>query len=333
MTPDPLQFTAAERAVLGDFWHPVAYAEELTERPLRVSLLDLDLVLWRGLNGIAVAYDQCPHRGSRLSSGWVSHGELVCPYHGLHFAADGRCTRVPAQDEQTLISPRLRLETVSTAARYGLVWVCLSGTPRLPLPEWPALEAAGNQRYAARTDWQASAGRHVENFNDIAHFAWAHAGTFGARERPRLLPELIEETPSGLRRTTRVAQVERDTFTAEALVSEADYVYEFAFPFASSLQIAYPNLGHEWIFDAVCPVSPVHSRIFILKARDYGQDQPLADWVSFQDAVNEEDRLVVEGQRPRALPLDLRAEANIAADAWSLAFRRRWRAFGLDRSV
>lgn len=326
-------FTAEERAVLGNFWHPVAYAAELAAEPLRVQLLDLSLVLWRGADGIAVAHDRCPHRGSRLSGGWVTDGQLVCPYHGLHFAADGRCTRVPAQDEQTLIASRLRLETVATTERYGLVWVCLSGTPQLPLPVWPALEVAANPRYAARTDWAASAGRHVENFNDIAHFAWAHAGTFGARERPRLLPELLEESPAGLRRKTRVAQVERDTFTAEALVTEADYLYDFVFPFASSLEIAYPNLGREWIFDAVCPLTPTRSRIFILKARDYGQDEPLADWVAFQDAVNEEDRRVVEAQIPPAVPLDPQAEAHVAADAWSLAFRRRWRSYGLTRTI
>ncbi|NBQ89775.1 MAG: aromatic ring-hydroxylating dioxygenase subunit alpha, partial [Betaproteobacteria bacterium] len=193
MDLEPAQFTAGERAILGSFWHPVAYVDELGDAPLQVQLLDLDLVLWRSPAGIAVAHDRCPHRGSRLSAGWVSEGTLVCPYHGLHFAADGRCTRVPSQDEATLLSPRLRLDTVSATERYGLVWVCLDGAPRLPLPSWPALEVVGHQRYAARTDWHTSAGRHVENFNDIAHFAWAHAGTFGARERPRLLPEVLEE--------------------------------------------------------------------------------------------------------------------------------------------
>jgi len=327
------QFSDAERAALGDFWHPVAYASELGDAPCRVTLLDVDLVLWQHAGALSVAPDQCPHRGSRLSTGWVAEGQLVCPYHGLHFDGQGRCTKVPAQDPQTPISARLQLSTVLCTQRYGLVWVCLSGAPRLPLPEWPALETAAHQQYASYADWQASAGRHVENFNDIAHFAWAHVGTFGAREQPLLLPERIEETPLGLRRTTRVAQAERDTFTDAAIVTEADYLYEFTYPFASSLRIAYPSLGTEWIYSAASPVGPAQTRIFILKARDYGQDEPLAEWIAFQDAIDEEDRRVVEQQRPRAIPLDPAAEGHIVADAWSLAFRRRWASFGVNGPI
>lgn len=326
-------FSHADWHCLASFWHPVAFSQEVADRPFAASLLDVDLVLYRHAAGVTVALDRCANRSVPLSRGSLKAQTLACSMHGLRFDGTGRYVAIPSAGEGMRMPDRLRLRTFPSLERYGIVWTCLSGEPRWPLPEWPAFEVPGRAFYTASDTWQASALRHVENFNDIAHFAWAHAGTFGARERPRLLPEVLEESPAGLRRTTRVAQVERDTFTDEALVAEADYVYEFTFPFASSLRIAYPNLGHEWIYDAVCPLAPERSRIFILKARDYGQDQPLADWVAFQDAVNEEDRLVVEGQRPRAVPMEAQAEAHIAADAWSLAFRRRWRRYGLTRTI
>ena len=37
----------ATSEVLGHFWHPVARSEEVTDKPIKVKLLDQPLVLWR----------------------------------------------------------------------------------------------------------------------------------------------------------------------------------------------------------------------------------------------------------------------------------------------
>jgi len=85
--------------VASAFSHPVAAASELSaDQPVAARLLGQDWVLWRDAEGHArAAPDRCPHRGTRLSLGRVCEGELQCPYHGWRFAADGRCSRIPAQ--------------------------------------------------------------------------------------------------------------------------------------------------------------------------------------------------------------------------------------------
>ena len=53
-------------------------------------------MLWRDAQGVARAMrDNCVHRGTALSLGKVEGGEIVCPYHGWRFAADGRCVHIP----------------------------------------------------------------------------------------------------------------------------------------------------------------------------------------------------------------------------------------------
>ncbi|MBA3518370.1 MAG: hypothetical protein H0T75_12175 [Rhizobiales bacterium] len=52
------------------------------------------------------------------------------------------------------------------------------------------------------------------------------------------------------------------------------------------------------------------------------------EWITFQQAVNEEDRWIVEAQHREEIPMDLKTEAHILADAWSIAFRRRWAQLG-----
>jgi len=59
-------------------------------------------------------------------------------------------------------------------------------------------------------------------------------------------------------------------------------------------------------------------------------DEPVDDWINFQEITNEEDRGTVEDQCPEELPLDLSAEFHIAADAFSIAYRRKLKALGLE---
>jgi phenylpropionate dioxygenase-like ring-hydroxylating dioxygenase large terminal subunit len=321
-------FAPGERALLAGFWHPIAYATEIADRPFAATLLDEPLVAFRSGGGITVARDRCPHRGSALSLGRMAGDEIVCAYHGLRFAGDGRCTAIPSAGPDARIPPRLDLATYPVVQRYGLVWTCLAPPARAPLPEWPALEAPALQKVKLDPAlWHCSALRHVENFNDIAHFAWVHGGTFGDPDDPLVAPARVSDTAHGLHREITVNQVDRDSFAKGAdTVTAMTYVYDFTLPFASALQIASPDGRNEYIYDTICPVSATRSRIFILKARDYDLDQPVDDWIRFQAAVNEEDRRIVESQSPAALPLDLEAEGHIYADGWSIALRRRWRA-------
>ena len=86
----------ATSEALCHFWHPVARSEEVTDKPIKVKLLDQPLVLWRSNGRVAAFYDLCVHRGTPLSLGWLDNGELVCAYHGWRYGADGSCTRIPS---------------------------------------------------------------------------------------------------------------------------------------------------------------------------------------------------------------------------------------------
>ena len=166
--------------VLSNYWHPVARISEVGDTPLAARLLDVPLVLYRTSAGIQVATDICPHRGARLAGGWVRNDRLVCPYHGLEFDSSGQCVRVPASEPYADNCAAIHLQTVSWCERYGIVLVCLSGTPGQGLPDWPGLESPNIQVIPmAGAVWDASPGRHAENFNDVAHLSFIHAGTFG----------------------------------------------------------------------------------------------------------------------------------------------------------
>jgi len=177
--PRKCTYSAADWRVLSQQWFPIAAAAAVGSAPVAVTLLDVDLVVYRLGNAIRVAHDRCPHRGVPLSIGCIEGDELICAYHGLHYGPDGQCRKIPSQPD-VRPSSRFRLRMLPAIERHGLVWTCLDptdGEPRLPpFPAWdrPDVRAI----LLPHVDIAASAGRQLEGFLDVAHFAWVHRGTF-----------------------------------------------------------------------------------------------------------------------------------------------------------
>lgn len=138
--PRDCSFRESDWRALAGFWHPVAFAHEIADRPVAARLLDVPLVIWRTSAGISVARDLCPHRGTRLSAGHLAGDDLICPMHGLVFDGSGRCTRNPSMPDQSAAIPaKMRLFLLRSDVRYGIVWACLAEDPVWPLPVWPGI--------------------------------------------------------------------------------------------------------------------------------------------------------------------------------------------------
>jgi vanillate O-demethylase monooxygenase subunit len=206
--PRDLTFAETDWDVLSRCWHPVAWSEAVEPpapggrgKPLSVRLLDVPLVVWRTAEGkVAVARDLCPHRGTPLSLGWTEGETVICPYHGFRFAPDGACRLIPAHPDRP-IPPRMRVATFPAVERFGLVWTRLAGD--LPaeegLPVFPAWDDPAWQRVTPPfVDIAGSAGRQVEGFLDVAHFAWVHAETFADPDNPVVPPYKVTSTERGV---------------------------------------------------------------------------------------------------------------------------------------
>ena len=136
----------ADVAALRECWHPVAFSHELADRPVHADLLGEPLVLWRGPDGRPRANaDLCVHRGTALSLGWIAGDELVCPYHGWRYRADGRCVAIPQLEDPSRVPAKAR---ISAFGCPGAV------RPDLGRARRAALAAAARCR-----NWRTAAGR------------------------------------------------------------------------------------------------------------------------------------------------------------------------------
>jgi vanillate O-demethylase monooxygenase subunit len=331
--PRDCTFDADDWAVLARAWYPVALSRELRDAPLATTLLDEPLVVYRAGTEVVVANDICPHRGVPLSRGTGDGAVVACAYHGLRFGAAGRCVAIPAHPTAK-IPQRMHLRTYPAVERYGLVWTCLrpdSAEPVIPpLPGW------GEPGFLSVTcpgfDVAAFAGRQVEGFLDVAHFGFVHLGTFGDPENTEV-PEYNPVTTEYGFSVDYWSTVSNYGHDGPAVPPGFRWLrhFEAYLPFTATLVVHFPGGGRLCIMNAATPVSARRTRMFAPIARDFDTDTPAQDIYDFNLRVFEEDRAIVEVQKPENLPLDPRIEVNIAADRSSVAYRRGLRALGLSQ--
>lgn len=316
------------------YWHPVCDDHALLHAPLPVQVLGQDVVLWRDLQGKAQAlHDQCPHRGAKLSLGQVCQGALQCPYHGWTFQGTGQCVQVPAMPD-FVPSAAQQARAVAVQEAYGLVWVCLQTqegsaltTTEHVLPPFAA-EAQPQLRKlnAGPYEVATSAPRIVENFLDMAHFGFVHAGWLGDAAHAAIPDYQVHTTPKGFKLVNAQAWQPKSSALASQGAMVA-YTYEVNQPYAAVLtKVPSPDSGvkagyEESIALFIQPMMPELCRVwFRMAIADFeaSAEQVLA----FQDTIFGQDKPVLESQRPRLLPLQAGAESHVAVDKGSVAYRR-----------
>lgn len=109
------------------------------------------LALWRSASGaLSAVDDRCPHRGMRLSHGFVRGEALSCIYHGWSYGQDGRCRRIPAHPG--LEPPEaVRVATHQVAEQGGVIWIAEAGADAPP-PTFGGFEALRSLTTTASLD-------------------------------------------------------------------------------------------------------------------------------------------------------------------------------------
>lgn len=312
---------------LRHFWHPVLAEEDLGEQPVAVTLLEEPLVVAR-LGGEAVALrDLCIHRGTPLSLGTVRDGELTCPYHGWTYNSTGRCTRIPAR-HGTNIPNKARVPRYRTAVAAGLVWVCLEHDPAFPLPRFDEIADPAYRTVRIPTyDWRSSAARRLENFVDFSHFPFVHEGILGSPDRPEIPDHDVVRDESTLRFAMGLqepANPVKGDDTGQGAIERSPTQYVLTMPFSVYLDQPLPDDRHFVLFVASSPTTRTSCRSFSFCARNYDlSPEQDAEQVAFQEKILEQDRVVVEAQRPEELPIDLSDELHVrGVDRVSIEYRR-----------
>jgi phenylpropionate dioxygenase-like ring-hydroxylating dioxygenase large terminal subunit len=320
-------------------WMAIGWSREVKPGQIVARrLMGLDLVLWRSSQGLHCWRDLCVHRGARLSLGTIQLREsdrddagrecLVCPYHAWEYAPSGACERIPAQPD--LIPPaKARAENFGVIERYGVIWVAL-GDPRAAVPEFAICEdPAFRTVLAGPYRFRAQGPRVIENLLDVAHLGFVHAGLLGDPTRGKV--EDYEVTAGDdLRgpeaKKIRIWQPDPDGTGGSALVN---YHYWVSGPLTAGFVKSHGDQRFG-ILAQVAPIDADTCETRLVMSMNYGHEIPDEELLRFQDHVTEQDRVVVESQRPELLPLDLQAELHLRSDRMAIAYRKWLSAIGFS---
>lgn len=149
-----------------DHWHPVALSRELGAKPLRATLHGRNLALFRTRDGVGALDDACAHRGYPLHKGRVEGDQLVCPYHGWRWSADGRGASPGTP------SAKPCAVAWDCVERLGAVWVKPAGADAA----FPYVDVGGHTEIGT-TRCRAKAPLEVvlDNFIEVEHTPSVHA--------------------------------------------------------------------------------------------------------------------------------------------------------------
>ena len=186
---------------LGEFtyprgWFMIAEDKELnTHKPLAVRFFGRDFALYRGMaTGKVVLLDAyCPHMqthlGAKNTTSYVvldNNGtniigdDIVCPYHGWKFGADGVCNDIPYHDGPIPAAARVKSWLVKESMGAIWVWHDPEGgepdydVPSLPIENDPSWVRPGYDHLGTLNMHPIEA---VDNIADYGHFSPIHGSS------------------------------------------------------------------------------------------------------------------------------------------------------------
>lgn len=314
--------------ILVNYWHPVEEEKKIQNKPTAITLLGEKLVLYM-YNGQPVVFkDLCIHRGAQLSGGTIDDsGSIQCPYHGWKFNSDGNCISIPSMETSKKIPSSWCVKKYKAKIAFNLIWVNLGENPET-FPNWPS-DAWNDDNFKVflvnTYEWKSSAGRIAENAIDFSHFNFVHKGYTELADGPLIKNHDVN---------TNGDQIHYEYYDSKLL---RRYRIDFPFTVHDSKKVVNINNEHKtWsergdskegdttiLSFIASPTDSNNSKIFVFMARNYKLDEPNTIFIEGFDEIMEQDRKIVESQKPENIPLHIRAEVNVnVPDAASLQYRK-----------
>lgn len=305
-------------------WQPVARVQDLERGPRRAVLLGEALAVFLTESGEpAVVGDRCAHRGASLARGEVVGGGIQCPYHGWEWdGRDGRCSRIPALEDQRQIPSGARIPAYPVREQWGLVWTALEEPLGEP-PEAPWFEPERWQLgHGEPFEISVALGVAIENFRDVAHFAFVHRATMGR------VAEVVE--PLTVRRDGIVVTMRREMPMGPGGDGNWDSLREgFNYAVAPNLTTIrlFMTKGERCLLHAARAVSATESVHYWLTGVSDDYERTVEEAIETEERVYAEDRAVMETIEPPELPLGADADVSTLADRFTLAYREAFSQF------
>lgn len=289
-------------------------------KPVARTILGEPLVFFRKRDGgVAAMTDRCPHRFALLSMGHVTEGDrIVCPYHGLEFATDGRCAHNPHGNGA--IPEAARVRSYPVVARHTVLWIWMGEQPADPalIPDYSCFDGAEPVRVTERDylRMNASCDLVMNNLLDTSHTSYLHTGILGGNDTVVADTRIEEQggsvTVSRISRDSAIPSMYRDLTPPEIERTTKWNVIRWSAPSAILIKGGVGGPGGDpsqgWGYDGVHLLTPETDRSmhyhfaavrWNLITDDAAENERIRAWISKMRrfAFAEQDAPVIEAQQ------------------------------------
>jgi len=208
--------------------------------------------------------------------------------------------------------------------RYGYVWLCL-GEPTRDVVEFTECDDADRLVATAGSIRVAVSGlRAVENFLDLSHLAFVHAGYLGEQPFTEVKQYAVESSLEGGVRATGCSVYQPKASPVAEQGYDVDYIYAVVRPYVVVLYKANPvEMNRKDVIALFVQPETEESCIAHMLTCYLKHGIDPAAVRHFQQFIFGQDRPILENQIPKKLPLSPRSEIHVRADL-ACATYRRW---------
>lgn len=310
-------------------WYIVLESREVRKKPAGFMRLGEKLLFWRDREGtVHCLSDRCIHRGASLCLGESIEDNIRCPFHGLQFDSNGRCTFIPANSLLKPVPENFKARSYKTYEAHGFIWIFWGDQePGDRLPDFFEDLGSGFSTMTRQDPWNTHYSRSIENQLDVAHLPFIHRKTIGRGGRTVVDGPVLEWVNPDRFKVYVYNRNENGSlpkFPSELPVKPDS---------AQRIELIFPNLWQNKINDglrivvAFVPVDESNTKMYLRLYQKF-MVIPVLDYLTnkvfmlFNFRILHEDRRVVITQEPKASGLDI-GENLFQADMPIVQYRRR----------
>ena len=77
-------------------WYPIGFSKDFGIKPTKITIRDINYVVWKDKSSYYGIRDCCSHQGSSFMLGETCKNTISCPYHGYIFdGSNGELIKIP----------------------------------------------------------------------------------------------------------------------------------------------------------------------------------------------------------------------------------------------
>jgi phenylpropionate dioxygenase-like ring-hydroxylating dioxygenase large terminal subunit len=259
-------------------WYPIGFSNDFGTKPQRITIRDINYVVWKDKREYYAIRDSCSHQGSSFLLGKTCKHKITCPYHGYEFnGVNGNLIEIPKLHH--IESNQHNIDCFKVIEKGDMVYLntipivsedmkkCIDESKIFVEPEY----FNEDQRAVFLSeDFEHYAKFVSVNSLDICHIGFVH--TFGNKENPNPLhnSNIVElnDTDNHFKITYSYISGGNSLVNKVYNIDKIKIENEYVLPHTTVARVLFGDHTSTIITHAL-PISKFKTRLFVKAYRNY----------------------------------------------------------------